>query len=137
VQQTRIPNVEVFLCVRSYQVSPHGVGEALAVEVSVIWRARISCWRRGEESTSEGILIAIRGLLDLLSREYHLRFPRLTRVSATRRSLAALTQTSGENSNLPGILWVPMWFAVAKAATTGDSHEGGKEREVTETKALR
>jgi hypothetical protein len=53
--------------------------------------------------------MAIRGFLDLLSREYHLRLLQLTRVSAARRSLDVQTQESCEISNLPGILWVALW----------------------------
>lgn len=81
-----------------------------------------------------GILRVTHGLLDLLPREDQARLPRLTRVGGPRRSLDALTQEFCEISNLPGILWVPVWFAIAKAATPSDSHEGEKKSEVTENK---
>ena len=71
--------------------------------------------------------MVIHCLSDLLPREYQERLPPLTRVGRPRRSLDVLTQKSCENSNLPGILWIPVWFSIAKAATPSDSQGGEKE----------
>ena len=78
--------------------------------------------------------MVIHGLLDLLPREYQALLQQLTRVGRPRRFLDVLTQKSCEESNLPGMLWVPLWFSIVEAATPSDGQEGKKEREVTENK---
>lgn len=78
--------------------------------------------------------MVIHGLLDLPPREYQALLPQLTRVGRPRRFLDVLTQKSCAESNLPGMLWVPVWFSITKAATPSNGREGENESEVTENK---
>ena len=99
------------------------MGEAVAGLVSVTDVNGFSGGGGVKRRCPTEILRAIHGRLDMLPWEHHARVSRLTRVGGHRRSLDVLTHKSCEIPILPGILWVSLWFAIAKAATPSDSHE--------------
>jgi hypothetical protein len=108
VQQIRSPNREISLWVQQRQgISrwPRGWwGRSARGGTAWNWCALVFLEGRGEESTAEGILMVIHGLVDLLPREYPARLPQLTRVGGPRRLGGGLTQKPCENPNLPGML---------------------------------
>jgi hypothetical protein len=89
VQQIRSLNRETFLWIQQRQGPSmwpcRRWGRSARGGTAWNWCALVFQEGKGEESTAEGILMVIHGLVDLLPREYPARLPQLTRVGGPRR----------------------------------------------------